>query len=91
MKHPSLFFQDLRKQGYKLKGVREITYHLGGDFFRNPNGTLKWGEPKPTSSKCIVNQCPSIFGGLPKKWMSLIDKDDHPELDTTEELPIEGI
>ena len=43
MLHPNLFFQELRLRGYKLKGVGEITYHLGGDFFRDPDGTLAWG------------------------------------------------
>ena len=89
MAYPHLFFQELRRRGYKLKGVGEITYHLGGDFFRDPDGTLAWGAK--TYIKRVVNQCQSIFGALPKEWTSPIDKDDHPELDTSEELPIEGI
>jgi hypothetical protein len=28
---------------YKLKGVGKPTYHLGGDFFRDKDGTLGWG------------------------------------------------
>jgi hypothetical protein len=89
MAYPHLFFQELRRRGYKLKGVGEITYHLGGDFFRDPDGTLAWGAK--SYIKRVVNQCQSIFGALPKEWTSQIDKDDHPELDTSEELPIEGI
>jgi hypothetical protein len=89
MSHPNLFFQELRSRGYKLKGVGEITYHLGGDFFRDPDDTLAWGAK--TYIKRIVNQCQSIFGALPKEWTSPSDKDDHPELDTSEELSTEGI
>jgi hypothetical protein len=70
-------------------GVGEITYHLGGDFFRDPDGTLAWGAKMYI--KCVINQCQSIFGALHTKRTSPIDKDDHPELDTSEELPIEGI
>jgi hypothetical protein len=89
MAYPHLFFQEVSRQGYKLKGVGEITYHLGGDFFRDPDGTLAWGAKMYI--KRVINQCQSIFGALPKEWTSPIDKDDHPELDTSEELPIEGI
>jgi hypothetical protein len=32
MKDPSAFFTELRNWDYKLKGVGEISYHLGGDF-----------------------------------------------------------
>jgi hypothetical protein len=39
MAYPHLFFQELRRQGYKLKGVGEISYHLGGDFFGDPDGS----------------------------------------------------
>jgi hypothetical protein len=41
--------------------------------------------------KHVVNQCKAIFGALPKEWTSPIDKDDYPELDTSEELSSEGI
>ncbi len=43
MKDPSLFFEGLRLRNYKLKGVGDIHYHLGGDFSRDPDGTLAWG------------------------------------------------
>jgi hypothetical protein len=90
MKNPKLFFQELRSQGYKLKGAGEITYHLGGDFFRDPDCTLAcWGAK--TYIKCIVNQCQSIVGDLPKKWTSPFNKDDHPEPDPSEELSFDVI
>ena len=41
MKDPEQFFKDLKKVGgYGLKGEGEIKYHIGGDFFRDPDGTL---------------------------------------------------
>jgi hypothetical protein len=41
MRQPDLFFQELRCCRYNnLEGVREITYHLGRDFFWDPDGTL---------------------------------------------------
>jgi hypothetical protein len=30
---------------YKFKGVVKPTYHLGGDFIRDKDGTLGWGAP----------------------------------------------
>ena len=89
MKHPEEFFAGLKQRKYKLKGVGEITYHLGGDFYRDPDGTLAWGAR--TYVKRIINQSESIFGELPKEYTSPIDKADHPELDTTDELPLEKI
>ena len=89
MLHPDLFFQELERRGYKLKGVGEITYHLGGDFFRDPDGTLVWGSQ--TYVKRILEQSQAIFGCLPKEYTSPIEKGDHPELDLSEALPVEGI
>ena len=44
MKDPSSFFTTLEQQyHYKLKGVGDPSYHLGGNFFRDPDGTLAWG------------------------------------------------
>jgi hypothetical protein len=89
MKEPQDFFDALKRRKYKLKGVGEITYHLGGDFFRDPDGTLAWGAK--TYVKRIIEQSQSVFGSLPKEYTSPIDKDDHPELDLSDELPYEQI
>ena len=46
MKEPSTFFENLsKKHGYKLKGVGDPEYHLGGNFGCDSDGTLFW-EPK---------------------------------------------
>jgi hypothetical protein len=89
MKDSSAFFAELRGRKCKLKGVGEMSYHLGGDFYCDPNGTLAWGAK--THWKRIINQCESIFGAPPKEWTSPVDKDNHPELDTTEEAGPEDI
>jgi hypothetical protein len=81
MKCPADFFRGLKERKYELKGVGEITYHLGGDFYRDPDGTLVWGAR--TYVKRILNQSEAIFGNPPKKYTSPINKADHPELDTT--------
>jgi hypothetical protein len=89
MKQPQDFFDELKRRKYKLKGVGDITYHLGGDFFRDPDGTLAWGAK--TYVKRIIEQTQSIFGSLPKEYKTPIDKDDHPELDLSDELPFDKI
>ena len=41
MKDPTEVTNSLReKYGYKLKGVGPITYHLGSDYKRDPDGTF---------------------------------------------------
>jgi hypothetical protein len=89
MKWPQDFFDELKCQKYKLKGVAEITYHLGGDFYRDPDGTLAWGAK--TYVKRIIEQSQSIFGSLPKEYTSPINKDNHPKLDLSDELPYDKI
>ena len=47
MKDPASFFDTLTsKYNYKLKGVEEHKYHLGGNYFRDPDGTLAWGAQR---------------------------------------------
>ena len=89
MKTPSDFFAELKRRQYKLKGVGDITYHLGGDFYRDPDGTLCWGAK--TYIKRIVSQYAAIYKKLPKEYTSPIDKDDHPELDLSDEIPPDQI
>ena len=58
-KDPSSFFAELRDRKYKLKGVGKISYHLGGDFYRDPNGTLAW-DPRLTVNASSTNANPSL-------------------------------
>ena len=45
LKDPDSFFKELQfdPQNYKLKNIKELKYHLGGDFFRDKDGTLCHG------------------------------------------------
>jgi hypothetical protein len=44
-KNPQLFFDLLTsKYGYKLPGVGKPSYHLGGIFERDSDGTRSWGD-----------------------------------------------
>jgi Reverse transcriptase (RNA-dependent DNA polymerase) len=75
--------------GFKLKGVGLLTYHLGCDYFRDNDNTLCFG-PKKYIGK-ITEQYERMFGTKPKEYVSPLEKGDHPEADTTEELDLEGI
>jgi hypothetical protein len=89
-KDPDKFFEDLKsKFGYKLKGVGDPKYHLGGDFFRDNDGTLAWGA-ESYIKKMLVNY-EQMFGEKPKEYSSPMLKGDHPELDDSAELNAEGI
>jgi hypothetical protein len=86
MKEPEKFFKELTKvHGYKLKGVGEPEYHLGGNYFRDPDGTLVWGAQKYISK--LLENYERAYGELPPKYRSPMDKEAHPELD---ESPLMG-
>jgi hypothetical protein len=51
-KKPQVFFDSLTTDhGFKLKGVGKPSYHLGGDFVRDSDGTLAWGY------NCMLKRC----------------------------------
>ena len=83
MKDPAEFFKTLtEKYRFKLKGVGSPEYHLGGNFGRDPDGTLFWGAK--TYIQKMMDGFTRMFGGqLPKKASCPIEKDDSPELDTS--------
>ena len=90
MKDPSSFFKELtEKYGYKLKGVDDPKYHLGGNYFRDPDGTLAWG------AKDYINRMLENFARdrqeIPRKYRSPMDKDAHPELETAMTLGLTGV
>jgi hypothetical protein len=90
MKEPQAFLDLLTsKHGYKLKGVGEPKYHLGGDFGRDPDGTLTWGAK--SYIKKMIDNYERMFGEPPKKYSSPIDPDATPELDTSDVLDADGI
>ena len=89
-KDPQAFFDDLTHiYHYQLKGVGPPVYHLGGDFFRDPDGIFAWG----TSSyvKKMLQNYEIMFKEKPREYHSPMEEKDHPELDLTEELDADGI
>jgi hypothetical protein len=87
---PHLLFDLLQsKYGYKLAGVGEPSYHLGGNFERDCDGTLAWGA-QAYIKKILANYV-QLFSIPPKEYSSPIEEGDHPELDLTIELDPDGI
>ncbi len=74
----------------KLKGTGPISFHLGCDFYRDDDGTLCMA-PKAYIER-MVTAYEQMFGEKPRHTVtSPLEKGDHPELDTSEELDVEGI
>ena len=62
-----------------------MTYHLGADYFEDPDGTFvsqpkKYIDKLADTYKRLFNEDP------PKGYKTSLDKNDHPELDTSEIL-----
>jgi len=85
---PSYLTDALQKLGYKLKGVGEPEYHLGGDIkkVKDPEEVLQWGPTRYV--KRMMDTYKNMFGTeVPKREVHApLDPKDHPELDTTELL-----
>ena len=89
-KNPKDIVDELQtKHKLKLKGTGPITYHLGCDFFQDKEGVMSLC-PKRYIKKMVVT-FEQMFGSKPKTYSSLLEKNDHPELDTSDELDAEGI
>ena len=89
-KDPKSVCDDLmQKYGYKLKGVGEMEFHLGMDFGRDPDGVLYFGPRKYIDR--MMESYLKMFGEEPKKYTSPLEKNDHPELDTSPLLDEDGI
>jgi len=90
MEDPDSFFETLKeKYGYILKGTGEPTYHLGGDFFKDPDGTLVWGAK--TYIKRLLDNVQLLCNVTPRPYSSPLDHKDSPELDETPLLDQDGI
>ena len=83
MKDPKEFFDQLQAPpvNFKLKGVGPASYHLGGDLFRDNDGTLCFGSQ--TYSKRLVSNFESLFKEAPKPSFNPLDHEDRPKLDTS--------
>ena len=90
MKEPEAFFELLtKKYNYKLKGVETPQYHLGGNYFRDPDGTLGWGAQRYITR--MLENLKREDGIVPPKFRSPMEKGAHPKLDTSEALDAIGI
>ena len=89
-KDPKVITQTLMdRYKYKLKGVGPLEYHLGMDFGRDPDGTLFFGPKKYIER--MMGSYEKLFGELPKEYAAPLEKNDHPELDTSPLLPEDEI
>ena len=86
MKDPKKFLETLRdKYHFKLsKDSGPISYYLGCDFLRDGDGTLRM-EPKKFIER-LIDSYQRLFGSKPQARMSPLEKNDHPELDTSDFL-----
>jgi hypothetical protein len=83
LEDPKTFIDGLMtKYKYKaINGIGPIKYHLGCDFERDDDGTL-FQTPRKYISK-MMERYQHMFGGPPKEAKTPLEKNDHPELDTS--------
>ena len=90
-KNPKSLTDKLMNQfGFKLKGTGPMSFHLGCNYERDPDGTLCI---KPTKYiEKVVEGYKRMFGSSPAHAVtSPLEKGDHPEMDTSDLLGEEGI
>ncbi len=79
-----------KPNNFKLKGTGPVSFHLGCDYFRDEEGTLCFGPKKYIERMC--DEYERMFGEKPRtKVSSPLEKGDHPEMDTSDLLDIDGI
>ena len=83
MHDPTAFFDVLTSTyKFKLKGVGEISYHLGANFGRDKDGTLYMSSKKYIQK--MMDGFERLFGEKPAlKFTSPLESGDHPETDTS--------
>ena len=62
-----------------------MTYHLGADYLEDPNGTFV-SQPKKYIDKLADTYRRLFNDDPPKDYKTPLEKNDHPELDTSETL-----
>ena len=73
------------KYHLKVKGDGPLTYHLGADYFQDPDGTIV-SQPKKYIEK-LKETYIRLFNTEPSKGLKTpLEKNDHSELDTSEIL-----
>ena len=91
LKNPKEFYDKLTSDphNYLLKNVEEPKYHLGGDFFRDKDGTFCYGAQ--TYVKRMIENYKMLFGELPTEYHAPLDKSDKPKLDDSPLLDADGV
>ena len=80
---PSAIIQIFKsKYHLKVKGDGKLTYHLGADYFEDPDGTFV-SQPKKYIDKLADTYKRFFNEDPPKGYKTPLDKNDHPELDTS--------
>ena len=74
----------------KLKNTGPIKYHLGSNFDRDSDDNTLLMSPTKYITRMLDNYM-RMFGALPKEVITPLVKGDHPELDVTNELDVDGI
>ena len=69
----------------KVKGDGKLNYHLGADYFEDPDGTFV-SQPKKYIDKLAETYKRLFNEDAPKSSKTPLDKNYHPELDTSEIL-----
>ena len=72
------------KYKYKLKGVGPITYHLGSNYKRDPDGTFYVGAKSYIDK--MIESYERTFGAKPKENSTPLVGNNHPEMDDSELL-----
>ena len=68
-----------------MKGDGPLTYHIGADYFHDPDGTMVC-QPKKYVDKLKETYIRLFNTEPPKGLKTPLEKNDHPELDTTDIL-----
>ena len=91
MKNPQEFVDILEnKHKFKTKGTGPINFHLGMEFARDDDTTLRLSSAKYIEK--LNKNYERMFGELPRQnYTSPLEKGDHPEVDTSEFLDAKGI
>ena len=81
---PSAIIQLFKsKYHLKVKGDGKLTYHLGADYFEDPDGTFV-SQPMKSIDKLADTNKRLFKEDPPKGYKTPLEKNDHPELDTCE-------
>jgi Reverse transcriptase (RNA-dependent DNA polymerase) len=89
MKEPQVFFNELEKRGFGLKGVTESPdVFLGSSMGRDPDSTLFWGAKRYIARSLEAYEL--IIGSKPVARAVPIPEKTQPELDMLNELTDSG-